>query len=51
MIFVYSECENNYTIIVGLGLWCLMPLSMGCHGCDRMVVEFITTYAISAYHH
>jgi hypothetical protein len=23
-----------------------------CHdGCDRMVVRFITTYAISAYHH
>jgi hypothetical protein len=21
------------------------------HGCDRMVVGFITTYAISAYHH
>ena len=23
----------------------------GCHGCDRMVVGFTTTYAISAYHH
>jgi hypothetical protein len=22
-----------------------------CHGCDRMVVGFTTTYAISAYHH
>ena len=22
----------------------------GCHGRDRMVVEFINTYAISAYH-
>ena len=22
-----------------------------CHGCDRMVVDIITTYAISAYHH
>jgi hypothetical protein len=26
-------------------------LSRGCHGCDRMVVGFTTTYAISAYHH
>jgi hypothetical protein len=23
----------------------------GCRGPDRMVVGFITTYAISAYHH
>jgi hypothetical protein len=23
----------------------------GCRGSDRMVVGFITTYAISAYHH
>ena len=23
----------------------------GCHGHDRMVVGFVTTYAISAYHH
>ena len=23
----------------------------GCHGHDRMVVGFTTTYAISAYHH
>ena len=23
----------------------------GCHGCDRMVIGFTTTYAISAYHH
>jgi len=23
----------------------------GHHGCDRTVVRFITTYAISAYHH
>ena len=25
--------------------------SRGCGGRDRMVVGFITTYAISAYHH
>jgi hypothetical protein len=23
----------------------------GCHGPDHMVVGFITTYAVSAYHH
>jgi hypothetical protein len=23
----------------------------GCHGCDRMVVGFTTTCAMSAYHH
>jgi hypothetical protein len=26
-------------------------LERGRHGCDRMVVGFTTTYAISAYHH
>ena len=26
-------------------------LFSSCHGRDRMVVEFTTTYAISAYHH
>ena len=26
-------------------------LNQGHHGRDRMVVEFITTYAIGAYHH
>jgi hypothetical protein len=24
---------------------------LGCHGRDRMVVGFTTTYAIRAYHH
>ena len=28
----------------------ISPLRSSC-GCDRMVVEFTTTYAISAYHH
>jgi hypothetical protein len=26
-------------------------IERGSHGCDRMVVGFTTTYAISAYHH
>ena len=42
-----------------VGLWCLMPLptkfclycdGWGYHGRERMVVGFITIYAISAYH-
>jgi len=28
----------------------LLHLYRGCHGRDRMVVEFTTTCAISAYH-
>jgi hypothetical protein len=38
-----------------VGLWCLMTLStivqLYIGGHDRMVVGFITTYAICAYHH
>ena len=30
---------------------CPGELKRGCHGRDRMVVGFTTTYAISAYHH
>jgi len=26
-------------------------ISRGCHGHDRMVIEFTTTYALRAYHH
>jgi hypothetical protein len=29
----------------------LLETTLGHHGHDRMVVELITTYAISAYHH
>jgi len=29
----------------------LLTLNRGCHGCDRMVVGFTTTYEISVYHH
>ena len=29
----------------------VVVLLRGCHGRDHMVVGFITTYAISAYHH
>jgi hypothetical protein len=32
-------------------LYCAYMYNWGCRGHDRMVVGFITTYAISAYHH
>jgi hypothetical protein len=32
-------------------LYCAYMYNWGCRGHDRMVVRFITTYAISAYHH
>jgi hypothetical protein len=32
-------------------LYFITIISKGCRGRDRMVVGFMTTYAISAYHH
>jgi hypothetical protein len=32
-------------------VYCYCTYTKGHHGHDRMVVGFITTYAISAYHH
>ena len=29
----------------------LQCISWGCRGCDRMVIRFTSTYAVSAYHH
>jgi hypothetical protein len=37
-----------FSIIFLLTFSCIV--SVGCHGCDHMVVVLITTYAISAYH-
>ena len=36
--------EHEWIAIIRPLLWCR-------HGCDRMVVGFMTTYAIGAYHH
>jgi hypothetical protein len=47
-------------VSTGVSSFCCLPLVStevslvcfrGCHGRDRMVVGFITTYAIRAYHH
>jgi hypothetical protein len=34
-----------------LNLLFIIKNNGGHHGCDRMLVGFITTYAIIAYHH
>jgi hypothetical protein len=60
-----KRIQNDKT--VWFGLWCLMPLNLqntnesgikifpnsyqGRHGRDHVVVGFMTTYAITAYHH
>ena len=33
-----------------MSLFSVAIVSWGCHGCDRKVVGFTTTFAISAYH-
>jgi hypothetical protein len=42
-IMVYNVC---IMIVSSLNVF-----KRGCHGQDRMVVGFTTTFAISAYHH
>ena len=39
-------CFSYYRICITI-----RPNMGGCHGRDRMLVGFTTTYAISAYHH
>ena len=34
-----------------LGLQSTSIISGSCHGCDHLVVKYISTYASSAYHH
>jgi len=43
-LFCQSYVPFGYNISI-------YSLSRGRHGCDRMVVGFTTTYAISSYHH
>jgi hypothetical protein len=36
---------------LGLSKFVVSETRRGCHGRDRMVVGFTTTYAISVFHH
>jgi hypothetical protein len=53
---LYNALKCITHIIRGLcGSWFYIitftNVTRGRHGCDRMLVGFITTYASSAYHH
>ena len=58
VLFMKKNIKNYYKYIIVL-CFLLNPLVKyrhtwfinGCHGCDRMVVGFTTTCAISAYHY
>jgi hypothetical protein len=41
---------KQHASVIGFWFICLNEHKV-CHGHDRMVVGFTTTYAISAYHH
>ena len=45
-VFWQFFCFSYYRICITI-----RPNMGGCHGRDRMLVGFTTTYAISAYHH
>ena len=53
LIFYKPNGEMNCYMVVMFFLCSTGALNfiMGRRGCDHMVVEFTTTYAISAYHH
>ena len=44
-------CKDAQMLIISYIIVITTALLWGCHGGDRMVVGFITTYAISVYHH
>ena len=44
-------CENKVQSSTGTYDITITRHSRGRHGCDRMVVGFTTTCAISTYHH
>jgi hypothetical protein len=51
-VMIYSSTTVLLQCIVLYRLWWLRNEIFHCRGRrDRMVVGFITTYAISAYHH
>ena len=43
--------QSIHFLNIKVNMLCLTKQFKGCRGRDRMVVGFITTYAISAYHH
>ena len=53
----YTLSEINFCLLLSVDKYPEFPkfknqfVLQSHHGCDRMVVVFITTYAISAYHH
>jgi hypothetical protein len=49
IIYIYKKVVSNTPQIDEV--YSVINLMKGCHGCDRIVAGFITTYAISAYHH
>ena len=53
MAVLKLETDINIGLAVILLIMFVETFKMdgGHRGCDRMVVEFKTTYAISAYHH
>ena len=46
---MWQHCTNKFIIVGHLTVWISSPIQM--KDGDRMVVGFITTYAISDYHH
>ena len=51
--YALNKTKSFYMLYIDLliGRCNYHPLYRGRHGRDRMVVGFITTYEISAYHH
>jgi len=51
VIFALDNIYDQATNMIQTYYWLFLIQSWGCCDCDRMVVGFTTTYAISAYHH
>jgi len=50
--FILNTTTFKFLVLENTFIFYLFHYDLrGRHGCDRMVVGFTTTYAISAYHH
>jgi hypothetical protein len=49
--YVSTSMMGHIVLLLILYLVVLLLIWGGCHGRDRMVVGFTTTYAIGAYYH